>query len=346
MLSKKVKILHLLSSNKFSGAENVVCQIIKMFPEYNMIYCSPEGDIVKSLEKNNINFLPISKMNVVSVKRALKEFKPSIIHAHDAKASVIASFCCKKTPIISHIHCNDAKMQKISIKSLLYNNASKKFAHIFFVSKNSYNCYRFKEKIKNKSSILYNVLDFNSVIEKCNEDANKYNYDVVYVGRLTNVKNPTRLVDIMKKVVQKNNKIKMAIVGDGQLKEEVKNYIKQNNLQKNIDMLGFVSNPYKIIKSAKVMLMTSITEGLPMCALESLILGVPVLSTKTDGLLEILENGKNGWLYNEDEEASEIICNIVSGKLNISENCKNFAKKFNDIKSYKSCIENEYNALL
>ena len=43
-------ILHVLYSNRFSGAENVVCQIIEMFREYpdvRMVYCSPDSDIVR-----------------------------------------------------------------------------------------------------------------------------------------------------------------------------------------------------------------------------------------------------------------------------------------------------------
>ena len=42
----KKKVLHILASNSFSGAENVVCTIVKnMTDEYDMYYCCPQGDI-------------------------------------------------------------------------------------------------------------------------------------------------------------------------------------------------------------------------------------------------------------------------------------------------------------
>ena len=51
-----MKVLHLLSTNKFSGAENVVCQIINLFQNesnYKMFYCSPDGEIKETL-KNDV----------------------------------------------------------------------------------------------------------------------------------------------------------------------------------------------------------------------------------------------------------------------------------------------------
>ena len=51
-----MKVLHLLASNKYSGAENVVCQIINMFNgEVEMAYCSPIGEIENSLKDKEIN---------------------------------------------------------------------------------------------------------------------------------------------------------------------------------------------------------------------------------------------------------------------------------------------------
>ena len=53
-----MKVLHLLASNKYSGAENVVCQIISMFKdEVEMVYCSPNGEIENTLRDKKIKFI-------------------------------------------------------------------------------------------------------------------------------------------------------------------------------------------------------------------------------------------------------------------------------------------------
>ena len=51
-------VLHLLASNSYSGAENVVCTIIdNCSDKYDMYYCSPDGPIRDILEKRNIKFI-------------------------------------------------------------------------------------------------------------------------------------------------------------------------------------------------------------------------------------------------------------------------------------------------
>ena len=109
---------------------------------------------------------------------------------------------------------------------------------------------------------------------------------------------------------------------------------------------GFLSNPYVFLKNSKVMLMTSIMEGTPMCSLEALGLGVPMVSTKVDGLVEIIEQGYNGYLYDTNEEAAEYILNLVNNDeilSEISNNCKEWSKKYNDISTYKEKMLKMYN---
>lgn len=84
-----MKILHLLASDRFSGAENVVCQIIEMFKaddEFEMVYCSPRGQIETALKEKGIKFLPIKKLTPLHLAKILKEYQPDIVHAHDVKS--------------------------------------------------------------------------------------------------------------------------------------------------------------------------------------------------------------------------------------------------------------------
>ena len=56
-MAENRRILHILPSNSFSGAENVVCQIIQMYrdtPGTTMAYCCPEGPIRQTLERLEI----------------------------------------------------------------------------------------------------------------------------------------------------------------------------------------------------------------------------------------------------------------------------------------------------
>ena len=291
-----MRVLHVLTSNKYSGAENVACQIIKMFDnDIEMAYCSPEGPIENSLKDKGIKFIPMNKFSLSELKRVVKEYNPDILHCHDLKASICGSLI-KNKKVISHVHGNKSNMSKISLKSLVYKLACKKIDKILWVSNSCYDDFRFKEKVKNKSLIFPNIISINELELKVEEDTNQYdNFDLVYLGRLVYEKDPLRLIEIAKILKEEIRDFKFAIIGDGIFKNQMEEKIREYGLEDNITMFGFCSNPFKILEKSKLMLMTSIMEGTPMCALEAMALSVPVISTKTDGMVDLV-NLDNGFL--------------------------------------------------
>ena len=297
-----MKILHMLQSDRFSGAENVVCQIISMCKDENMefVYSSQDGQIREALEERGIEFHPIKKVSVSEFKRIIKEVKPDIIHAHDMAASFFAALACGKIPLVSHIHNNAYDSRGVSLKSILYRFAAKKAKHIIWVSQSSLDGYAFHKAFEAKSSVLYNIIDVGALKDKIALDPNTYDYDVVYLGRLTYQKNPQRLIEVIGKVVEKRPETKVAIIGTGDMEEEVRQLALDKDLLNNVTFLGFQSNPAKILNDSKVMVMTSRWEGTPMCALESLAMGVPIVSTPTDGLKDLIQDGVNGFLSDDD----------------------------------------------
>ncbi len=344
-----MKVMHLLATDSFSGAENVVCQIIDMYKNnenIDMIYCSPNGKIKDKLVEKNIKFYPLSKLSYSSIKKAIMEFKPDIIHAHDIKATIYASLFSKKCKIISHVHGNSLDMRKLSLKSLLFLVAVKKVEHIFWVSDSSLNQYKFYKQVCSKSSVLINVVDKKKIIHNSKETNIDEKYDAIFVGRLVELKNPKRLLSIFASVTDKVPNAKLAIVGNGPMYDELNKYIKENKLNNNIFLLGFQVNPYVYIKSSKIMLLTSIYEGTPMCALEALCLGKPIVSTPTDGMKELIKQGFNGFLSDNDAELINYIVELITNDSKLQEmsnNADDDSTKINDIKKYKKELNLYYN---
>lgn len=343
-----MKVLHLLQSNHFSGAENVVCQIIGMVkddPNIEMLYCSRDGQIREALAERNISFAPIAELSVKELKRVIRDQRPDIIHAHDMRASFIAALSSGKIPLVSHIHNNSFDSRGLSIKSILYLFAAIKAKHIFWVSQSAFNGYAFHKLFHKKSSVLYNIIDTDALYERMNADRNTYDYDIIYVGRLTYPKNPQRLMFVFQKIVEHLPNVKIAVVGSGDLEDETKKLCKELDLQTNVEFLGFQSNPLKMLHDSKVMIMTSRWEGTPMCALEAMALGVPIVSTPTDGLKDLVINGETGYLCEEDELLASACCKIVidsQQRLTLSENSIDRAKILMDKYKYKDCINSEY----
>lgn len=344
-----MKVMHLLATDSFSGAENVVCQIIDMYKNnenIDMIYCSPNGKIKDKLVEKNIKFYPLDKLSYSSIKKAIMEFKPDIIHAHDIKATIYASLFSKECKIISHVHGNSLDMRKLSLKSLLFLAAVKKVEHIFWVSDSSLNQYKFYKQVCSKSSVLINVVDKKKIIHNSKENDIDEKYDAIFVGRLVELKNPKRLLSIFASVTDKVPNAKLAIVGNGPMYDELNEYIKENKLNNNIFLLGFQANPYVYIKNSKIMLLTSIYEGTPMCALEALCLGKPIVSTPTDGMKELIKQGFNGFLSDNDAELINYIVELITNDSKLQEmsnNADDDSTKTNDIKKYKKELDLYYN---
>lgn len=341
-----MRVLHVLNSTSFSGAENVVCQIIGMLEdECDMIYCSPNGRISEELGQRKINYVPVGKMTIKELRKVIKDQKPDIVHAHDMKASFIAALSCRRVPLISHIHNNAFDSRGLSIKSIAFLIAGIKAKHIFWVSNSAFTGYFFRHFFKKKSSVLANVIDIDQLYQKMESDQKSYLFDVIYLGRLTYPKNPQRLMSICKRLVDRKNNIRIGIIGTGELEDEVKQLAIEYKITENVMFLGFQSNPLKMLHDSKVMLMTSRWEGTPMCALESLALGVPIVSTPVDGLKDLILQGECGYLYEDDETIADTILKVVEDQNHrayLSRNALCRSKQVNDKCLYKKKIVNEY----
>lgn len=307
-----MKILHLLSSSRFSGAENVACQIIAMLPELEMVYCSPDGPIREALAERGVVFAPLKTMSVGEVLRVIREEKPELIHAHDMRATFLAALCCGNIPMISHIHNNHFDAQTLTVKAVLYRLAAIRAKHIFWVSQAAQEGYLFHKALARKSSLLRNVIDGEQLRHKAARAENRRAYDIVYLGRLTHQKNPQRLLRVLEQVVRRCPQTQAAIIGTGELEEDVKQLVEEKNLQDNVHCLGFLDNPHGILQNAKAMVLTSRWEGLPICVLEAMALGVPIVSTPTDGVREVIIQGENGFLSDDDGCLTDSLVSLIS----------------------------------
>lgn len=345
-----MKIIHLLNTSTFSGAENVVCQIIGMmknYPEYEHVYCSREGQIEKTLLERNIHFVPISEMSVKELKRVFFLEKPDIIHAHDMRASFFAALACGKKTLICHIHNNAFQSRKLSIRSIAFLLAAARAKHIFWVSNSAKEGYFFRNYVERKSTVLSNIVDIDFIREKCDLDCRQYDFDVVFLGRLSKEKNPERALHIFSEIIRIKSNVKCAFIGSGDEEIRLNSLVDYYGIADNVSILGFMPNPLKILSESKVMVMTSLWEGLPMSALESLALGVPVVSTPTDGMKDIIIDGYNGFISDDDSRLVDSIMMLINDSTiqhRISEGAKDTARRLFCKTDYIAALLNEYQA--
>lgn len=346
----KKKILHILNTSSYSGAENVAITIINnMNSDYECAYASMDGLIRSVLDKNGITFLPISKMSIRELSRIITIYKPDIIHAHDFTASVVSSLSTSKIPIISHIHNNSPWIKTYHPYSFAYLLTAMKCKKILGVSESVFSEYVFGNIIKNKSTVVSNPIDLSVIKNNAKSAAESdLSYDIVFLGRLSTQKNPQRFIKIISELVRELPDVKVAIIGAGELKTECTKLIGDYRLENNIEMLGFMVNPYGILAASKILCMTSEWEGFGLVAVEALSLGVPVVANDVGGLPGIINN-KCGALCKHDDEFILEIKLLLNDENYLDTKSKEAftqAEKLENIDIYTSRIHEMYSEIL
>lgn len=344
-----MKILHVLNSDRYSGAENVVCQIINMFAQdsnIEMVYCSPDGPIRENLEEYGISFAPIESLSGGELKRVISEQKPDVIHAHDFRASMIAASVAKKIPVISHIHNNSPWLKSFGAKTVAFAISCKKYSKILTVSDSVFDEFVFGKEFKDKVVVMGNPINTASVIERSELFEENACYDIGFLGRLTEAKNPTLLLDIIKEIKKTVPDISVAVVGDGELRADFEAGLKAYGLEANVTMYGFRKNPYPIMKKCKVLLMPSLWEGFGLAAVEALTLGLPVICSGAGGLSDIVNDLCGKICKTLDEYVSELVAmqdgDYYAAK---SEQAKARARELDNYSAYKEQIRELYSKI-
>ena len=193
------------------------------------------------------------------------------------------------------------------IKYFLYKNISKMADKIIV------NSLEFKSEYKKKFNIrthcIYNPLNKNEIIKNSKKKIifsffKKDTANFVSIGRLVDQKNQITILKSFKQLKEKTNyKFKLLIIGNGINKNLLNEFIKKNNLNPHIKIISFKKNPYPYLKKSKVLILSSLFEGLPNVLLESLTLKKFIISSDCPtGPKEILDYGRNGLLFKMNDK--------------------------------------------
>lgn len=294
-------VIHVLNTGSFSGAENVVIQIIhemsmRYKEKYRFIYVALNGDIEERLREEGLEYRLFDKISISNLYKIKKELKPDVVHAHDFTASILCGLVYDKN-VISHLHNNPQWIKNWNLKTLAYSLALGKYKQILLVSKAIANEFVGKKLQAEKVQVIGNPV--NTKVLQENRSAEKKEYDLIFLGRFEAQKNPLRFVEIMKQMANKGKCIKAVMVGCGSMQAEVQAKISEYGLSDNIDMPGFVNNPWYYLNRSKIMCITSKWEGFGLMAVEGLAAAIPVVSTSVGGLTSIL--GKDNPLLCETD---------------------------------------------
>jgi len=113
-----------------------------------------------------------------------------------------------------------------------------------------------------------------------------------YIGRVTQIKRPDRFLDVVGEIKKRGVEIGFFIAGDGELLDECRERVRGEDLP--LKILGWQSDIEKVLSAADIVILTSDNEGTPLSLIQAGMAGLPVVTTNVGSVSEIVLSGKTG----------------------------------------------------
>lgn len=319
------KILVVVGSFKIGGAEkmaiNIGEELLRKGYDVNFAIQKPIFQIPNSIDKSRIFILNKNLNsnkyyhhfnNVVQIFKLGREFKPEVVIGFTYFSSFLSCFSfCRN--IIGTFDVNPYSLRRKK-RHRIADFVCRWPAVKKIIAPSKGTVAELKEirpKYKDKFITIYNSIDFGRVndLAQRTEEIKDYNSDKPFIsalGRLTLEKNFTLLISSYAKSKIKR-KYNLVIVGDGHMMKDLKKKVKELNIEDKVFFPGYKSNPYPYLKRSEFFVNTSNTESFCLVILEALSLGKMVIASNCkSGPSEMINNGKNGFLFTPKKEVELI----------------------------------------
>ena len=383
-LKRKIRVLLVATRLTIGGDTNVILDIasyLNSHPQFEVhLAAGPvpahEVDLTYQANERGIPLLNIPSMvtyiNPWHILRSSAELythirkgKYDIVHTNNAIAGAagrLAAVLARVPVIIHHVHGWGLQEDMSKMIKMLYIN-SERFSATFTnrliaVSKpNIEKGLAYKICRENKFKLIYNGIPlekFQQQVDKrtiCLELGLDPECKIVgMIGRLDKQKNPLDFIRAAAIVAENYPKVQFVIAGDGPLRTECENLIKELNLNQKFFLLGYRNDIDKIYPILTLTALSSLWEGLPVVFQESMIAGKPIVANNVDGALDVIDDGKTGYLV--PPRQPQKMADRIATLLNDEELCdqmglraKQLAKQFSSEGMIKQ-IESLYLELL
>lgn len=335
---EKKKILFVIDSLRGGGAEKVLTDIVKYLDknrfEITVMTVFDGGKYVNEIKKyaaysyvfpeytskSKLKKL-INSIRYRGAKLILRRFNPKFIYKYAVKqkydfeisflegyaATIVSGSTNKNSRKYAWIHSDliNNPWSKDYFKYQSEEAMYMRFDKIICVS-NAVKESFLKKIDKHKNVIVqYNLVDEIMIKKQANElieiDRSE-NFIITSIGRLEPQKSYDRLLRVHKRLMDLGYLYELWIFGEGTERKKLELFIEENNLGDTVKLYGFVKNPYKYLKRSDLFICSSLTEGFSTVATESVVLGIPVITTDCAGMNELLGDSEYGLITNNNEQ--------------------------------------------
>ncbi len=308
----KKKVLHVISSLHRGGAETLLVMLVNRLTEYEHHVCYfHEGPLRSELENAGISltrikgFLaPYDPIGFYKLLKCVRRFKPDVIHTSLWAANLIGPYigALCSVPVVSAFHTLCEHEGKL--RTLMARFGALSPSRFIAVSDGvAQSLQRSGRAYLKEITLIPNGIDTYALTQKAQRPI-AYKRDHLFtfgsVGRLVPVKNYTLLLESFYELKKQHNAIRLILVGNGPQESVLRMQAKRLGIE---DAVLFIVNqeaaPYYHLFDCFVQ--PSLYEGLSLALLESMALGVPVITTSAHGQHDVIKHLHDGFLIKPND---------------------------------------------
>ncbi|MGQ7274707.1 glycosyltransferase [Marinobacter sp. V034] len=331
-----IKVLHLIDSGGLYGAEKMlltlVAEQIKQGLESVILSAGEKGIEDKAIEVEARRLgLPVKAWRMTpgfNLKEAWKILKWAkinefdVIHSHGYKFNILMGLLPRKMrsiPLVVTLHgyVNAKRYTKMWLYEVLDRFVLKRIDKVCLVSPHMKSLSVIKKLSPEKVIVIENGLPASisnskkEIPKEISDFTNEHSFNLLAVGRLSPEKNFAEIIRVLASGEFKKRNIGLSVIGDGSLFYQLKMLRDECGLAEKVQFFGYRSDVVEIMSEFDLLVMPSLTEGLPVTLLEAMREGLPVIASNVGGLPSVLDNGNAGFIYQADKE-NALHCSLLS----------------------------------
>lgn len=325
-MMNQFKVVHIASGDIWAGAEAQLFSLVKSIHRDSgtavAVILFNHGILEEKLKSLGIEVYVIDEKNnngIFILKKLIKilsKIKPQIVHTHGFKENILGAVATLFVKGAKSIRTEHGAPEFSSPFWVIHKYLVQKFdlfagkylqKRIIAVSKDLQEILTTVYPAS-QITLIENGIDIEQLIANSKENISLPSQtgeviNCALVCRLVDVKRPELVIQIANSLINEMSRqdVRFFIFGDGPLRESLSSLITAFKLNEYVHLMGFKANIAAYLAKMDICLITSDHEGLPINLLESMVLGVHVVSHAVGGIPAVLENGKHGTLVYEQD---------------------------------------------
>ncbi len=332
----KIRVLRVMARFNLGGPALQISSLMEflnpqLFEQRLMVgYCAQDEIDYSEVQKLNFKIYRNKYMGrrvnfssdflaLISMIKALYEFRPDIVHSHTAKAGVICRVArllyFRRLHLVHtyHGHLLYGYFGKFQTRLVIFLEKSLAVITTKLVTVGS----RVKEELilagvakRDKFLVIPPGITFKLTVASSLDFENKSLVRIGFVGRITQIKRPDKFLEIVVRLKEINANVSVSVAGDGSQLQEMKIIAQTRNL--DIAFLGWVPDVEDLFKELDLIILTSDNEGTPISILQAAAQGCIALARDVGSVEDVLKDKETGFICNDTQSFVEKITYLAN----------------------------------